>query len=171
MAFVALRCFGSSHLMPAEQYLFWSHEPLVTCSRNGAYQSVLHLHVDTCDRCEKKVYCWRSSVLAPPSRRPPLGPGLSFPGQSLWDIFGTLEDLVVLLGPAPVLEQSRLGAGPLAVLDPQRDQRSKGWVLWGDSIQEVIPVVRSSLYQCSGEYPNIPSETLGAIGALQAHPV
>ena len=110
-------------------------------------------------------------MLALPSRRPPLGPGLSCPGQSQWDIFGIVEDLVVLLGPAPVLEQGRLGAGPLAVLDPPRDQRSKGWVPWGDSIQEVIPVVRSSLYQCSGEYPNIPSETLGAIGALQVHPV
>ena len=144
---------------------------MITCFRNGAFQSVLHLHVDTCDRCDKKINCLRSSVLALPSRRPPLGPGLSCPGQSQWDSFGIVEDRVVLLGPAPVLEQSRLGAGPLAVLDPQRDQRSKGWVPWGDSIQEVIPVVRSSLYQCSGEYPNIPSETLGAIGALQAHPV
>ena len=142
--------------------------------------------IDDRRRYRKSEHC-EVVVLAPPFHRPPFGLGLLCPSQSH-------EGHSFFLGlSCPGLSQegrlglwrtwwfssvrlrswsrAGLGQGPLPCRIPKGIKGRKGWVPRGDSIQEVIPVVRSSLCPCSGEYPNRTSETLGAIGSLQAHTV
>ena len=77
--------------------------------------------------------------------------------------------MVVVLGPAPVSGAGQVwGTSPFQAESP-KGPKVAGWVPWGDSIPEVLPVVRRFLGRCSGRFPNILSETLGAAGALQAH--
>ena len=131
------------------------------------FKSILHL------KCEalrvQKDHCWRfvglGSASPPTSLRPgPFVPRL-VPGATKW----TLEDLVVFLGRAPVSEQARIGAGaPLRAGSP-KGSKGEGWTPRGVSILEALPAVRGFLVQCSGRFPNIQGETLGASGALQAH--
>ena len=77
---------------------------------------------------------------------------------------------MVFLGSAPGSGAGQVwGRAPFQAESP-KGPKGEGWVPWGDSIPEAPPVVRRFLNPCSGRFPNILSETLGASGALQVHP-
>ena len=107
--------------------------------------------------------------MALPVRRPPFGLGLLCPGLSQVGPSGPWR---TWWSSSVVLRfRSRPGLGlvPLSGPNPQRGQRVRVGLPGGVSILEALPVVRRFLVLCSGRFPSIQGETLGASGALQAH--